>query len=249
MNVQDVINNGGVFYVSHSGGKDSQAMYALLRQIVPHNQIVLVHADLGEIEWKGVQHHIQENTQHHLNVVSAVWKDGTAKTLFGMLKHRHKKRPGVAPWPSSKQRYCTSDLKRDPIHKFIRQDMKRRSVTLGVNCTGIRALESKSRSKLESFSINKRLTNKSRTVFEWLPIHSWTVDQVFAAIDMAGQKPFWAYDHNERLSCVFCIFGSPGDLKHGHHHRPELYKKYTDFERATGYTMFHRESLQQRVGL
>ena len=57
-----LIRRGALFYVSHSGGKDSQAMYAALVSRVPRDQIVVVHADLGEIEWRGVQDHIRENT-------------------------------------------------------------------------------------------------------------------------------------------------------------------------------------------
>ena len=34
-------------------------MYNYLRRLVPFNQIVVVHADLGEIEWEGVKDHSQ----------------------------------------------------------------------------------------------------------------------------------------------------------------------------------------------
>ena len=45
---------GGIFYVSHSGGKDSQAMYAMLIDLIPADQIVVVHADLGEVLVRGL---------------------------------------------------------------------------------------------------------------------------------------------------------------------------------------------------
>jgi DNA sulfur modification protein DndC len=67
--IQEFIDKGAIFYVSHFGGKDSQAMYALLRNIVPSSQLVVVHANLGEVEWQGVMEHIRENTQHPVNVV------------------------------------------------------------------------------------------------------------------------------------------------------------------------------------
>ena len=51
--VIDLIGRGALFVVNHSGGKDSQAMYLLLRQHVPAAQMVIVHADLGAVEWAG----------------------------------------------------------------------------------------------------------------------------------------------------------------------------------------------------
>lgn len=267
MTIQQLIDAGALFFCSHSGGKDSQAMYCLLRLIIPHDQIVVIHANLGEVEWTGVVEHIKANIDHPLNVVTAQWMDGSEKTLLGMVEKRHAKfqanierinNGGViydanipklaAPWPSTAMRYCTSDLKRDPIHKFIRNECTRRGATLAVNCTGIRAEESTARSKLVEFEPCKRLCNTKRTVYEWRPIHRLTTAEVFTAIRAAGQRPFWAYaDGNERLSCVFCIMGSPSDLAHGAERRPELYAKYLEMEQRTGYTMFHDKSLADRM--
>ncbi len=248
MDIQELISLGATFYVSHSGGKDSQAMYSLIREIVPNDQVVVVHANLGEVEWHGVIDHIRANIEHPLNIVEGVWADGSPKTLINMVENRAQKRPDAPAWPSSKNRYCTSDLKRDPIHKFIRHDMKNRGAMIGLNCTGIRAEESVGRAKKNPFDICKRLTNKSRTVYEWMPIFDWSTQDVFAYIESVNQKPFWAYaEGNERLSCVFCILGSPTDLTNGLKHRPELFEKYMKLEKLTGNTMFHTESLSDRI--
>ena len=114
--VDALVEAGAIFYVSHSGGKDSQAMYAILRQRIPHAQLVVIHADLGRVEWAGVKDHIRANIDHALNVVRA------NKTLLDMVRHRFSH---AAPCPvlalQSATRQCTSDLKRNPIQKFIRQ--------------------------------------------------------------------------------------------------------------------------------
>ena len=68
--LRTLIRQGAVLYVSHSGGRDSQAMYARIRRRLPHDRIVVVHADLGEIEWEGVQDHIRANIAHELHVDS-----------------------------------------------------------------------------------------------------------------------------------------------------------------------------------
>jgi DNA sulfur modification protein DndC len=223
--INDLINKGAIFYVSHSGGKDSQSMYAELKKMIPTDQMVVVHADLGEVEWSGVQDHIKNNIDHEMNVVKA------GKTFFEMVERRKK-------FPSSSCRQCTSDLKRDPIMKFIRHDLKAKGKDLAVNCTGIRTQESSARSKKKDLQLNKRETNSVRTVYDWLPIFDMTTDQAFQSIEDAGQKPFWAYEKNERLSCVFCIMGSLNDLRHGAEKNPDLYKKYVQMEKEIGHTMF-----------
>ncbi len=237
-----LVARGCIFYVSHSGGKDSQALYAVMTQLVPADQIVVVHADLGIVEWQGVQDHIKATITHTLNVVRSV------KTLLQMVARRHATRPEVPSWPSSAHRQCTSDLKRNPIYKFIRNDMKARGVTLAANVTGIRAEESTGRAKQAVWQINKTLSVAGREVHEIKPIHGYKTAQVFLEIKLAGQQPFWAYAAgNSRLSCVFCIMGSKNDLQNGARHNPELARKYIELEKRTGYTMFHGQSLAEKL--
>jgi len=236
----EAVNNGALVFVSHSGGKDSQAMYAHLRAFVPADQIIVVHANLGEVEWSGVVDHIEANIDHDLNVIKA------GKTLLKMVERRHESRPEVPPWPSPKHRQCTSDLKRGPIQKFIRHAMKERGATLAINAMGLRAEESSARSKRPVWALNKTLSKAGRTVHDWNPIHHWTTAEVFTTIRQAGQQPFHAYKSgNERLSCVFCIMGCDGDLRNGARHNPELAAKYIEMENRTGYTMFHNRSLEE----
>jgi DNA sulfur modification protein DndC len=242
MNHTAAIEAGAVVFVSHSGGKDSQAMYSHLAAIVPAEQIIIVHANLGEVEWSGVISHIEENISHDLNVVKA------GKTLLEMVERRHESRPEIPPWPSPKHRQCTSDLKRGPIQKFIRHEMKRRGATLAINAMGLRAEESSARSKRPVWQLNKTLSKAGRTVHDWNPIHHWSTEAVFQQIHQSGQSPFHAYKSgNERLSCVFCIMGCESDLRNGARQNPELAAKYIELEERTGYTMFANGSLADRL--
>jgi DNA sulfur modification protein DndC len=241
--IYDLMNAGAIFYVSHSGGKDSQAMYTLLKKIIPTDQIVVVHSNLGEVEWPGVIDHIKTNTAHHVNVVKA------NKTFLEMVEKR-------GMWPSAAYRQCTSDLKRGPIFKFIRNDLKARGGTIAVNCMGLRAQESSARAKKEPFSYNKLESCNGRVirhVYNWLPIFYLTTQEVFQAINLSGEQPFWAYEKNERLSCVFCIMGCVNDLRHGAEQNPELYKKYVELEKKIGHTIFTRGKepvyLEDHVGI
>jgi DNA sulfur modification protein DndC len=241
--LNDLIKDGAIFYISHSGGKDSQAMYALLKKLIPSSQIVVVHANLGEVEWPGVIEHIKNNTAHEVNVVKA------GKTFLGMVENR-------GMWPSAAYRQCTSDLKRGPIFKFIRNDLKARNSTIAINCMGLRAQESSARAKKEPFAYNKLESCNGRVirhVYNWLPIFNFKTDDVFETIRLSGEKPFWAYEKNERLSCVFCIMGCVNDLRHGAEQNPELYKKYVELEKKMGHTMFMKGkvpiSLEDHVGI
>lgn len=235
--IQNLITKRSLFVVNHSGGKDSQAMMIRLLEIVPREQLIVVHAALGEVEWEGALEHAQRQA-HAADVPFIV--AGAVKTFFEMVEHRFAVRPGPnSPcWPSAANRQCTSDLKRGPIEREVRRYAASRGIKTIVSCMGIRKQESAARSKLQAFRRNERGSVAGRDWYEWLPIHELTTAQVFDTIRGAGQEPHWAYAAgNERLSCVFCIMGSPRDLANGAKHRPELLAKYVEIEQRTGYTM------------
>lgn len=235
--------NGAIFYVSHSGGKDSQATYAELRSWgIPDSQIVVVHADLGVAEWPGTIAHIEASIEHTLNVVT-----GT-KTFFGIVEHRMATRPDVAPWPSPKYRDCTATLKRAPIQKFIRRDMKERGALLACNVMGLRAEESAARAKRPAIERNDELSKAGRTVMNLYPVHDWNTAKVKGRVLASGQKLGRAYETgNDRMSCAFCIMGCPSDLANAARQFPELLAQYEELEQRSGYTMFHRKSLREKI--
>lgn len=255
--INELIAQGALFFIGHSGGKDSQAMFAAMAKLVPAAQLFVVHADLGEVEHLDVKTFIRENIDgKDLHVAQAIHADGSPKDFFSMIRARResldaKGKTDAPAFPSSAARFCTSDLKTGPIWKVIRQlagDAK-----LVVNCVGIRAEESLARSKriakLGSLLVNKKNTNSKREAFDFFPIADWTIDQVWSEIAEKGQVRHPAYDAgNDRLSCAFCIFGSKGDLKRAARQRPELLEKLIQLETDVRSTMFTRSSLAEKVG-
>lgn len=252
--ILDLINDPEVLFVAnHSGGKDSQAtLIEMLEQQIPADRIVVIHADLGEVEWHGAKEIAERDAKHfgcQFEVATAIYNDGSEKTLLNMIEKKFAEKPEVPSWPSPSCRSCTSDLKRGPIEKVIRRVMKERGVSKVVNCAGMRAAESDDRAKLEPFVYeNENLNSKGqpksklvaagRQVWSWLPIFDLSTDDVFATVIDAGIELHPAYAAgNERLSCVFCIMGSKNDLYLGSIARPELYAKYLKLEAETGYTM------------
>ena len=244
--VDGLIAEGALFVCNHSGGKDSQAMMIHLLATVPAKQLVVVHATLGEFEWPGALEHAQQQAAA-AGVAFVVAQAG--KTFFEMVEQRFKRRPDVPSWPSASTRQCTSDLKRGPIEREVRRYMKAHGFTKVVNCVGIRAQESVSRSKAEPWRFNERNSVAGRTWFDWLPIFTLSAAEVFAMIAAAGQQPHPAYANgNERLSCVFCIMASKRDLANGAKHHPELFNRFVEMEQRTGYTMhMSRKPLAQLV--
>lgn len=246
MNPQALIDAGALFVVNHSGGKDSQAMLIKLLEIIPHNQLLVVHASLGDIEWHGA---LELAQQQAVDAGLPFIVARAEKSFLDMVERRFASRPDVPSFPSASTRQCTSDLKRGPIEREVRRYMKAHGLTKVVSCTGIRAAESASRAKANVFQRNERNSVAGRDWYEWAPIHALSTDQVFATIAAAGQQPHPAYAAgNERLSCVFCIMGSKNDIALGAKARPDLFARYVELEARTGYTMhMSRKSLMQLV--
>lgn len=232
--VDHLIESGALFVANHSGGKDSQVQLIRLLDRVPASQLVVVHASLGAMEWPGAME-LARNQASEAGLPFIVAT--AAKSLLEMVERRFESRPEVPSWPSASTRQCTSDLKRGPIQREVRRYAKANGFKTIVNCLGLRAQESPGRAKRAAFS-RMAISNSVHTWFEWLPVHEMSVIEVFEAIEMAGQKPHYAYAlGNNRLSCVFCIMASRADLKNGRVARPELFSQYVHMEQRTGYTM------------
>ena len=224
--IGSLIQRGALFVINHSGGKDSQAMTIKLLRIVPASQLIVIHAHLPGVEWEGTTNHIATTIGDlPLTIVQA------RKTFMEMVEHRQM-------WPSPSTRQCTSDLKRGPIEKAIRHELKRRELKLVVNCMGMRAQESSARAKKEVLKFNARNSKAGREWYDWLPIHSMTESEVFRSIKLAGQNPHWAYGEGmSRLSCCFCIMSSQSDLRIAAKLNPELYQQYVETEQRINHTL------------
>lgn len=240
--IPELIGRNALFVVNHSAGKDSQAMMIFLKRAgIPENQMLVIHADLGEVEWKGNLEHIHK-TVGNVKVLTALARS----SFFEMVERR-----GMFPSPSNRQ--CTSDLKRGPIEREIRRYLKAHPEFGGlvVNCMGMRAQESASRAKKATFAPSARNSKAGREWYDWLPIHDLTEDQVFSLIEDAGQQPHWAYQAGmTRLSCCFCIMASAADLTTAARLNPDLYKRYVDTEKRLGHTLsMSRRTLPEITGV
>ncbi len=255
--VRALVEAGALFVVSDSGGKDSQAQGILLARVVPAAQLLFIHATLPGAEWPGTL----EQAEGHARAAGATFVVAQAgKTFLDMVDGRFRDRPAAPSWPSPSYRQCTSDLKRGPIQSAVLAYAEEHGFRIIVDAAGLRSLESPLRAKQPVWGLEegrtledrnfKNHTRIGRLWVRYLPIHHLTRREVFEVIAAAGQHPHPAYlAGNERLSCIFCIMGSPADLKRGAVYNPEVYEEFVRREETTGWAFRDGERLPQITGL
>ncbi|WP_432156907.1 phosphoadenosine phosphosulfate reductase family protein [Streptomyces sp. bgisy153] len=232
--------------LNSSGGKDSQAMKAhvvgLAAATGQLHKVVVVHADLSDIEWEGTASLARQQSAMldvpRFEVVRAQG-DLLSRVAARYVKLKAKAlaegKPVAPAWPSSSARWCTSDLKRGPIRTLMtrltdeRQDL-RRPVRI-LNCLGQRAAESPHRRKLAPVEIDRSASNGKRHVTTWRPLHHWSEAAVWAEIARSGCPYHEAYDWGmSRLSCSFCVLGCEADVVLAARLRPDKAAEYAAME-------------------
>lgn len=221
--------------LNSSAGKDSQTMVDVMvreadAQGYSRDRMVVAHADLGRMEWPGTPELAREQADAY---GLRFWKESRRQgDILDQVRHRQK-------WPDSARRFCTSDHKRAQVAKLFTQLSKEvagKNRHQVLNVFGFRAAESPARAKRQVFTENKRLTTKSRTVVDYLPIHHWSEKEVWERIRESKVRYHWAYDIGmPRLSCSFCIFAPRQALMLAGKHRPDLLKEYVDLEAEIGH--------------
>lgn len=239
-----------------SGGKDSQTMLRrLVRQAAElgiKDRIVCVFADLGaRSEWKGTPEIVQAHASHYglpLITVQKRNRDGETVDLLDHIEAR-------GMWPDAKNRYCTSDTKRDPIATIMTRLVREAQERLGtrrqiriLNVQGLRAQESASRKLMAPFRNDSRATNGRRHVDIWLPIHEMTLDEVWADIRESGVPYHYAYDLGmPRLSCMFCVLASKQALIVSAQNNPEAAAGHLAAEERMGHTFQNGRSIKDII--
>lgn len=230
-------------YVSHSGGKDSQAMLAQLVRLGLKDKLVIVHSDLGDMEWEEMKPWIEKNSFGlPVHVVSAGFSFWELCRKWGRL-------------PSGRQQFCTDHLKTQPIKEFIHDHMYKNGITKAINATGMRASESPRRAKKAPFILSRGKgtsgmdmprKHPTHTIYDWLPIFRYSDQEVHQEIKNAGQEVHHVYGLGfSRLSCVFCVNGRIGEHKKAAQLRPDIFEKMAKLEEDLGKTL----RLKQRKGI
>lgn len=224
--------------VNSSAGKDSQAMLDMLHERASRegvlSRLVVVHADLGRVEWTGTRELAQAQAECY-GLRFEVVERPQGDLLAHIEKH--------GKFPDKARRYCTSDHKTHQVYRLLTQlagewresqpeEAKKRPCRI-LNCLGMRAEESPDRAKLDALGPDKPASNSRREVTRWLPIHDWSESEVWARIRASKSAELAHYCYSlgmSRASCCFCILSSKGDLEIAARHNPDLLREYVAVE-------------------
>jgi len=208
-----------------SGGKDSTAMAfattAYLDAIGHQGPRILIHSDLGRLEWKASLPMCQLLASRlglELIVVRRQAGDLLDRWLVRWQNNcaRYANLECVKlilPWSTAGMRFCTSELKtaiicRDLVERFA-------GCTI-VSASGIRGQESPNRAKAPVFAPQLKLISKTFETcgFDWHPLLRWSLEEVLSYHQVCHFPLHEAYTlyGTSRVSCVFCILSSLADL-------------------------------------
>lgn len=203
--VMKAIGKGAKLYANLSGGKDGQAM---LKTVINYGLPVdsVLHCDLGRVEWPQSMGMCQRSAKEFSLPLHVIYRTDK-RDLLAHWQHRmmQLKGQGKPFWSSSKNRYCTSDMKRDPTDKFLNSQGN----GIIINMEGIRAQESTKRAKKNPFTIRRRITSSyydgmtveeaienyepgKRLGITWFPIFNYTLEDVWSTYGMDSAKLAYA---------------------------------------------------------
>lgn len=236
--------------VSLSGGKDSTATLLVARELeVPNLSAVVADTGHEHPETYDYIHYLAEATGVPIRWVKADFSRQIAgKRKFIETKWREK---GVAEsvvlgalevlqptgnpfldlclwkgrFPSTKARFCTEELKRNPIIEQVYLPLMDGEDLL-LSWQGVRADESPARKYLPECD------EVGGGLFNYRPILKWTVDSVFEAHRAAGIKPNPLYLQGcNRVGCMPCIMCAKDELRQIAARWPEEVDRVREWER------------------
>lgn len=209
-----------------SGGKDSCvcaiATVEYLDSIGHTGPRVLIHSDLGRVEWKASLPTCERLAAHlglELIVVRRAAGDMMDRWLTRWSNNVERYADLscvklILPWSTPSMRFCTSELKTAVI---CRELVKRFPGQTIISCSGIRRAESAKRKKAPIAKAQKKLasTTHRTTGIDWHPVIEWSHTDVFAFMAARGFEPHEAYTKYgmSRVSCAFCIMSNADDLR------------------------------------
>lgn len=212
-----------VVAIGVSGGKDSDACAIAVNKhlngIGHTGPRLLVHSDLGRIEWTESLPQCERLAAHlgwELLVVrrqagdmmdrwQGRWKNNVARYAdLSCVKL-------ILPWSTPSMRFCTSELKAAVISSALKKRFPGQHI---VNVAGIRREESDNRAKAPVSKPDPRLDRKGLEGYTWNAIIEFGIDQVLGTIASSGLALHEGYSKYgmSRISCVYCIMSSEADL-------------------------------------
>ena len=184
-----------VFIVSVSGGKDSTATLLAMREAdIPHRAVF---ADTG---WEAPETYDYLATLERLLGIT-IDRVGVPGGMRAKIRAR-------AGFPTRKQRWCTQELKVEPLrayHDRVAEEMDCETVSV----VGIRAEESEARAQMTVFGFDDRWGG-----YVWRPLIDATVEDVLDLHHRSNVpvNPLYKRGHS-RVGCWPCIYASKDQVR------------------------------------
>ncbi|MFK0333878.1 phosphoadenosine phosphosulfate reductase family protein [Rhizobium sp. NPDC090275] len=236
--IADLLGQEAAVAVGVSGGKDSQAaaiaIFEYLDRIGHAGPRILIHADLGMVEWHDslpVCERLASALGTQLVVVrrkqGGLMERWESRWHSNVWRYEDLRTVTLVPcWSTPAMRFCTSELKTSKIQGELARSFKGRQI---ISVVGVRREESRQRARAAVADRNPR-----NGIWTWRPILDWHEEEVFRSINTRDIEPHPAYRQfgMTRVSCRFCIMSSLADLQAAtcQSEAHDLYRRMVDLE-------------------
>lgn len=223
--VLSLIRSHAPVAIGVSGGKDSCAVTfataRVLDQLGHRGPRILIHSDLGEIEWEDslpICRRLADTVGMELLVVRrragglvARWEKRWTDNVRRYSELECVKL--ILPWSTAALRFCTSELKSAVICAALTARFRGSAI---LSVSGIRRDESRDRARAPIAAVQNRLVKPRFGTWglDWHPIGGWTKQDVFDLLREVSfpLHPAYVLHGCSRVSCAFCILASRADL-------------------------------------
>ena len=131
-------------------------------------------------------------------------------------------------FPLGRQRFCTDELKMQVVFDKVLSPLIEQGENI-IQWSGVRADESEKRSTYKTFEDDLR--DQTGSLFNFLPIHSWTAQDVFSLYKYFGVKPNPLYKEGMgRVGCMPCVLVNKEELAEIAARFPEELERVADWE-------------------
>ena len=223
--------------VNFSTGIDSTGTLYWALQHFDHSKIWLIYCDTGLEYDINDELHTRVAQQMRIKPVLLRYPGG----FLGLLNKR-------GMFPDSKNRWCTSYLKRDITGKWIRHNRHLLGEKV-LYLTGERRDESPGRSRLPELQLHPttlKTERKGKFTCHWMrPVLDYEKGKMFEWGKLLGLQPHPCYEYVNRCSCFACIFMPDRYTAENMKRHPEKFRELIQAEIRHGHTWKQKMSLQQ----
>jgi len=172
-----------------SGGKDSDVAaaetLAYLKQVGHAGPRILIHSDLGRIEWKDSLPACERLARRYdLELVVVKRQAGDLMGRWLVRWRNNCERYAllqcvklILPWSTASMRFCTSELKTAIICRDLVERCPGQTI---LSVVGLRRQESPTRAHAPVYAPQARLTSATygTSGYNWHPLLAWTLEEV-----------------------------------------------------------------------